>query len=226
MHTPQLIFDEAYQDNETGLAFGCVFKGAALTNRPVIKRMKPATQLAEQLPNKGEQMDPATQKMCSDLGVSSPEDIMKMIADLKGQLAAAQAAPAAAPDAAQMGEMKKQLSEVTTKLTEKETELATLKKDKELAEKTAKFDKLFSEGKVVAAQKEAFLSGDMEAFTAAAQPMKTTPAGSGETVTDDVDVDAEILKQAKKLAEEKKIEVHEAISEVLKNNKQLAEKRK
>lgn len=51
-------FDDKYVDNEEGKKYGCVLLGAALTNRPVVKKMVPATQLSE---------DPAIGKKIADL---------------------------------------------------------------------------------------------------------------------------------------------------------------
>lgn len=56
-------FDESYVDNESNKNCGCVLLGAALTNRPVVKRMRPAVQLSETCLD---EFDPAMQKKISD----------------------------------------------------------------------------------------------------------------------------------------------------------------
>jgi phage I-like protein len=262
-------FDESYSDNESGTEYGCVFLGAALTNRPVIKRMTPAIQLSEKNDpfkekvaklikegypqeqalaiaydmqdkgklNEGEYMKPEDkklaapaegekspmEKMCAEVGVASPEELMKLIAELKAKIAELEGAKKAPekPEAEpmEMGEMKKQLSEVRKELDE-------ARKEKELAVKTNEFTKLLSEGKAVEAQRESFLKGDMAKFIELAQPIKLSESGSAATPKTEVsgDIEDQILVEAKKLSEEKKIDMGKAISEVIKNNKQLAEK--
>lgn len=264
-------FNESYVDNETGKKYGCVLLGAALTNRPVIKRMQPAIQLAEasdavsekikkliaegksqdqavaialemerknQL-NEGGEMTPEQQKkleelemecaeakkqladykkMGEDMGAQDPAALMKMIADLKAELAAMKSGQK--PDEKIMGDMQKELSELRTKNQE-------LSKKIELSEKESEFTKLLSEGKVVAAQREAFISGDVKKFAELSEPVKTTPAGHGHSPAGGgADVDDEIMTQAKKLSEEKGISIRQAIETVLETNKQLSEKRK
>lgn len=259
-------FDESYSDNESGTIYGCVFLGAALTNRPVIKRMTPAIQLSEKNDpfkekvaklikegypqeqalaiaydmqdkgklNEGKYMQEEKklaapvegekspmEKMCAEAGVASPEELMKLIAELKAKIAELESKKAPEGEPMEMGEMKKQLSEVRKELDE-------ARKEKETALKTNEFTKLLSEGKAVEAQREAFLKGDMAKFIELAQPIKLSESGSAATPKTEVvgDVEDQILVEAKKLSEEKKIDIAKAISEVIKTNKQLAEKLK
>lgn len=255
-------FDDNYQDNESGKKHGAVLLGAALTNRPVIKRMDAVIQLseggdpvaekikeliAEGYPQdqavaiakdmeeknklsetKGDSMDPKEmekklmdaekqlgdyKKLMEDNGVDSVEGLMKMIAELKAKVEAMK------PAEIELGDMKKQLSEMKTKN-------ADLEKKIQLSEKDAEFTKLLSEGKVVAAQREAFIEGDVKKFAELSQAMKTTESGHGGSGSGEGgDVEAEILKEAKKLSEEQKIPLNKAISQVLSTNKTLAEKR-
>jgi len=122
------------------------------------------------------------------------------------------------PAEVELGDMKKQLSELKTKNSD-------LQKKIEASEKEAEFTKLLSEGKVVAAQREAFLEGDVKKFAELSQTVKLSEQGHGGQGSGDGDVDEEILKEAKKLSEEKKMPIDKAISEVLLTNKVLAEKR-
>lgn len=227
-------FDDNYQDNETGKKHGAVLLGAALTNRPVIKRMDSVVQLSEsdiekdKLSKKeGDSMDQKDmekklmdaekqlgdyKKLMEDNGVDSVEGLMKMIADLKAKVEGMK------PAEIELGDMKKQLSELKTKNTD-------LQKKIDASEKEAEFTKLLSEGKVVAAQREPFLAGDVKKFAELSQVVKTTEQGHGGQGSEGGDVDEEILKEAKKLSEEKKMPIEKAISEVLLTNKVLAEKR-
>lgn len=116
--------------------------------------------------------------------------------------------------------------EIEIELASAKKELAEAKSKLALNEKTAEFSKLLSEGKAVEAQREAFISGDMKEFIAKSTPVKLAEQGHSATppVESEKDPQEEILAQAKKLSEEKKISLKEAISAVLKINPKLAEK--
>lgn len=165
-----------YVDNETGKNYGPTLLGAGLTNRPVIKHMKPVIQLSEETKEKGNnQMDEKD----------------KMIEQLKAQLADALAKLEAANKDKEkaMGDYKQ--------MAEKQ----------QLAEKTAKFDKMLSEGKTVEAQREAFIKGDLEKFTELSQKLNLSEKGNGgQGGKDDPTVDTEdkVLKLAHKALDEKK----------------------
>jgi phage I-like protein len=233
-------FDDNYQDNETGQKHGCVLLGAALTNRPVIKGMDAVIQLSEndneknKLPNKeGVSMDQKEmekkladaekmlgdyKKLMEDAGVASMEELMKMIA-AKKQASEVTETPEEKAAVVELGDMKKELAETKKQLVE-------FQKKAQTAEKEAEFTKLLSEGKAVAAQREAFLDGNMTKFVELAVPVKLSEEGNSKTpASASGDVDEEILKEAKKLAEEKGMPINKAISEVLLTNKSLAEKR-
>lgn len=237
-------FDDNYEDNESGKKYGAVLKGAALTNRPVIKGMDAVIQLSEEASEEqknklseteGDTMDQKEmEKKLSDMetkcadaekklgemdavlkaaGVADLEGLMKWIADQKAKT------PADPKMEIELADTKKQLSEAKTKLAEADQKAQT-------AEKEVEFAKLLSEGKAVAAQKEAFVSGDMKKFIELSQPMKLAEQGHGGGSKGGADdAEAEILKEAKKLSEEEKIPMNKAISQVLSSNKALAEKR-
>lgn len=89
-------FDPSYKDPESGVTYGAVLLGAGLTNRPVIKKMTPAIQLSESELYKENNMTPEETKAASDklaqvdklmqeLGVTTPEELMAKIADMKSQ---------------------------------------------------------------------------------------------------------------------------------------------
>lgn len=111
----------------------------------------------------------------------------------------------------ELGQMKKELHETKSKLA--------------LVEKTSNFEKLLSEGKAVEAQREAFINGDMNEFISKAVPVKMAEQGHGaNAAAANADAQDEVTKIARKLSEEKKISIKEAISEVLSTNPRLAEK--
>lgn len=131
-------FDMNYQDNETLLNHGCVLLGAGLTNRPVIKKMTPAIELSEN----GENKMMTVEELLASCGVGSPEELIKMIGDLKGSIEAS---------SAKEKEMQEKI---------------------EMSEKTSKFNAFMSEGKAVEAQRDAFFKNDMIEFAKNAQPIK------------------------------------------------------
>lgn len=211
-------FDPDYRDNENPeVSHGIVLLGAALTNRPVIKRMNPAIQLSEienqnvnkenekmddekkELEEKELQEDPRLAKLdalMKDLGVESIEDLMKMISELRSQ-------------------------------NEEMTE------EKMLSEKNAKLDGLMKDGKITAAQKEAAIKlseNEFNGFVSMAemneQVIKLDESGNNETPKGDEnrDVQDQVIELAEKKMNEDKISFTEATALVLLENKELAEK--
>jgi len=267
--------DGDYVDNETQKNYGCVLLGAALTNRPVIKRMEPVIQLAEKkdpigdkiakLISEGYDQDQAVaiaksmeregklsegetmtdeqkkqmedmQKQCEDykklqedMGAKDPAELMKIISELKAKIAELEGNKPEAPKLEEKPEGEDEMSkpEDKAKIADLEGQLSEVKTKLELQEKTTEFNVMLSEGKAVEAQRESFVKSDMKAFIAGAVPIKLTEqghSGAGEKIDPSKDVEDQILERAKKLSEEKKIGMKEAISEVLKTNKELAEK--
>lgn len=193
-------FSFDYKDNETLKAFGPTLLGAGLTNRPVVKRMDPVIELSE---GKGNTVDPKDQQIA---------DLQKQCDELKAALAAKDG---------EMGEMKTKLGEFEAKSKEQEEKIAA-------AEQTGQFNKMLSEGKVVEAQREAFMKKDFAKFSELAQPTKTTAIGTGGTPapTEGKDVEDQIIELAnKKLADKSAKDFASAVSMVLSENKELAEKR-
>jgi len=77
-------FEDQYSDNESGQKHGCVLLGAGLTNRPVLKRMKPVVQLSE-TENKEDGMKKLEdmnleemKKYCQELEMKNKELMEKM----------------------------------------------------------------------------------------------------------------------------------------------------
>jgi hypothetical protein len=100
--------------------------------------MTPAIELAEN----GENKMMTVEELLASCGVGSPEELIKMIGDLKGSIEAS---------SAKEKEMQEKI---------------------EMSEKTSKFNALMSEGKAVEAQRDAFFKNDMIEFAKNAQPLK------------------------------------------------------
>lgn len=163
-------------------------------------------------------------KKCADeMKCADPEALMQAIMDMKKKMPEEKA-----PEAASAEQEKPEVEVEMKELEEAKKELAEVKAKLSLSEKTKEFETLMTEGKAVEAQRESFLKGDMKEFIAKAQPIKLAEQGHGgegaANVKNAADAEEQILEKAKKLSEEKKISMKEAISEVLKTNKQLAEK--
>lgn len=117
------------------------------------------------------------------------------------------------------GKMEKELSDMKSKYAENEKKMAE-------NEKAGKFNKLLSDGKVVEAQRDAFMSDDMVKFSELAQnlnldPKGTSDQGKGEPIEN---AQEKILELSEKMANELKISMNEAMVRILKSNKELAEK--
>jgi hypothetical protein len=162
-------FDMNYQDNETLLNHGCVLLGAGLTNRPVIKKMTPAIELSEN----GENKMMTVEELLASCGVGSPEELIKMIGDLKGSIEAS---------SAKEKEMQEKI---------------------EMSEKTSKFNNLMSEGKAVEAQRDAFFKNDMIEFAKNAQPVKLSEISTSDEVEEKNAEDQILELAEKKVKEEK-----------------------
>lgn len=220
-------FNFSYKDNQTLQEFGPTLLGAGLTNRPFIKGMEPTVELTE---GKGSQMKTVEQlqaevtkltdenKKLSEqstafstiLGGMTPEQMMEKMKGLETQCA--------------------QLTEENKKLKEGQQSAAQAAA---LAEKKGKFDKLLSEGKVVEAQRQAFMDGDAVKLAELGEKVQLTPQGGqgnppAQTVDakDRAEAETELQRQARAiLAEKPKTSVREAYNIVLADpkNKKLRE---
>lgn len=218
-------FDPDYRDNENPeISHGQVLLGAALTNRPVIKRMSPAIQLSEEnlstIEKENSEMDEKTKIRLSELedenktmgdkmekikslmegmGVSSIEELMKMISDLR-------------------------------------TENETMLSEKKDSEKKNELDDLLKEGKINAAQHEGAMKlseNEFKGFVSMAKVgekvVKLDEDGNNETPSEeeknDLDVQDQVIELAeKKMKEDENLSFTEATAEVLGENKELATK--
>lgn len=196
--SPDFAF--AYTDPEKGSTFTNVLFGGGLTNRPFVKEMK-AIVAAE---NKGDETMTELEKLQKELADQKTANL-KLSEDYKAAEAKLAAMPAApAPD--KVKELEAKIAELQAELAkakgEADVALAEKKKADEakmLAEKTSEFNVMLSEGKACAAQKDAYMKGDMKEFIAKAQPVNLKASGSSESVTLTEDDTKAIIK----LAEEK-----------------------
>jgi phage I-like protein len=218
-------FDFEYKSNETGTKFGPTLLGAGLTNRPFIKDMKPVIPLSEASEKKeGTTMDEKDKKIA---------ELQAQIESLKTELEQAKkdkSQPSGTPglsatDAENFDAMKVQLEQLQKKVSEYENQVKKHEEEKKLAEKTGTFNKLLSEGKVVEAQREPFMTGDTIKFAENARPLNLSGLGTSETTESyehGQDADTAILGLANKWLNEKKVQtLSEGVHKVLRENAEL-----
>lgn len=164
-----------WEDPETGKVYEHVLNGGGLTNRPFIKGMKAVATLSE-VPEaevkEGNRMKTEAQLNAEITQLSETKK------GLEGQVKTLSEENASLK------------SEVATHKAEKAKAL----KEKEEAEKLAKFEELCRTGKAVAAQKDAYLAGDLVKFAELAGKPNPENKGTG----------AEGTKVATELSEEEK----------------------
>lgn len=211
--SPDFAFQ--WQDPETGISHANVLFGGGLTNRPFVKEM--AAIVADEK-HKGLEMtelEKAQQalkeseakviKLSEDLGAAE-----KKMADMQ-------------PAVSEVDALKKQVAELQAALAkaqqDNEAMLAENKKNAEakmLAEKETQFNVLLSEGKACAAQKDAFVKGDMEQFIKLSQPMNMKANGSSSSAsgatTEDEKIQKVIALAETKVKENPKLSMGDAIS--------------
>lgn len=211
--------DFAFQwtDPETNKAYSNVLFGGGLTNRPFVKEMKAI--VADEL--KGEENMTELEKALAKL-----KEVEATNAKLSEEKCAMEQKmsdmipkPAEGEESDEVKALKVQIAELQAQLDkamkENEVNMAEKKKAMEaqkLAEKENEFNVLLSEGKACAAQKDAFVKGDMSEFIKLAQPLNLKGSGSSNSKDEIVDAEA-ILKLAEvKQKENPKLQRHDAIS--------------
>jgi FtsZ-binding cell division protein ZapB len=225
-------FNFDYQDNESLQKFGPTLFGAGLTNRPVVKRMEPAIEL-EELTEKGRQ----EMKIVEDLQAQLKE-LQEKNKKLSDEVTAAQAAAAgdkSLGDGALPPEVQKEIEDLKAKIaaltaenTKFAAESAELKNKAQLSEKEVKFQKLLSEGKVVPAQKDAYIKDDMVKFAELSGAVNLSAKGTPENPPASAtgNVDDQIMELAnKKLSEDTSLDLRKAVSLVLQEKPELAKQR-
>lgn len=212
-------FDFNYKDNETLTEHGPTLFGAGLTNRPVVKRMEPIVQLSEKTQYQENEME--LEKKLDELS----EMLKQMMVALEKM----------APKEEEKEEMKEEMKEKEEEMGEKEklgedekvgtmlSENARLIEENNTLKKEQEFNKLFTEGKVVAAQKEAYMAGDMIKFAELATELHTGANGSNHEADKKVkDAEAEVVRLAEKEMEATGLTFGKSVSKVLIENPALA----
>ncbi len=199
-------FSSDFTDNESGKSYGPTLKGAGLTNRPVIKGMAPAVELSE------------TTEKESDMKTELE------IAQARVKELETQAATAAAKET-KLAEEKKAADAKIAEFEAKELKLA---EDKKVDAKKAQFDKFLSEGKLVEAQREAFMKDDTVKLAELAGKVNLDGKGHGGEGDDKdagkqgKDVTDQVLELAeKKCADKSASSLGAAISMVLSEKPEL-----
>lgn len=187
-----------WKDPETGSTFNNVLFGGGLTNRPFVKEM----------------MAIVADEKLKGLSMTELEKTQKEVADLKAQNLKLSEEKMAiekkmsddvAEESAEVVALKKQIADLQALLAKAQSDQEMMMADKKkieaekvLAEKTAAFNVLLSEGKACAAQKDAFLKNDMPEFIKLAQPLNLKANGSsnGAADTDESTKVENILKLA------------------------------
>jgi phage I-like protein len=213
-------FTTNYQDNESLKKFGPTLLGAGLTNRPVIKGMKPVIELSE-LTNEGKDKMNELEKL-KDENKKLSEQVSGLEAEKK-KLMDGMNGMTPEQMMAKIGEL-----EATIAKMKSDAEMAEKKaaEQKMLAEKRAQFDALLSEGKAVEAQREPFMAGDMIKFAELTQKVNLKAAGTGGTGEGDgKDVVDQVMELAeKKVADREATDIGAAVSIVLSENTELRKK--
>lgn len=235
------------KDNETGKKFGATLFGAGLTNRPVIKNMAPIVELTEvkdmaKKTTKGtgakkKLTDFTVEELKAKLSEEKNEErkvFIQEVIDHKLELEEMDEGDddgdeePAPPPKKKPAEMN--LEELQDLCTKQSEELADLRKQmtKQAAEtqstkKNASFDKLLVEGKVVEAQRAAFIEGDTVKFAELAEKTKYEAVGEhGDPVEGKTTAQDKVLELAQEKVEKKLARTQwEAIPMVLAENKKL-----
>lgn len=188
-------FSLDYQLNEGSNKFGPTLLGAGLTNRPFVKGMKPVNTFSE----KGSQMT-------LEQAVAKIAELEKMIQDMKAKEEA---------DMAELASLKEKQAK----------DLEDAAKAKALSEKNSSFDKMLSEKKVVEAQRDSFIKGDVVKFAELSKPLNDGK-GTSEQPPEESKKDAQdqVIELAEKLVKSEKLSLAKAISSVLGSNPELRAK--
>jgi len=221
--------DFEYKDNESDMTLGPVLLGAGLVNRPHIKSMKAV--FGESY---GEEPNNETTKENKGFSMT-PEDMMKKIGELEAMISAlkaqVQAGEKSMADAEDKGEeVSKENDSLKEQLKEAQSKVLKLTEEKEAVSKEAKFNEYLSAGKIVPAQKEAFMSMTLELAEKLFKDAKAanfSDKGHGKATTattDDGDKAASTIvdERARELMNENKnMKLGEAYSQVLSSDKDL-----
>lgn len=202
-------FHTNYKDNETLKEYGHVLFGAGLTNRPFVKNMEPVVQLSEQ---KYIESEDNMEEVLKQL-----KDIMVVMEGLKGAIEDLKPKEMMEGEKEEMGDDEMKLSEEIEK---QKAESKRLSEENAKMKKENEFNKLFAEGKVVEAQREAFMNNDMAKFSELACEVQFSEKGNQGKEQDKKELsEEEAIAKITKIAKEENI----TFSEVLKKEPKLKE---
>jgi len=211
-------FSFKWTDPETKVSYDNVLFGGGLTNRPQVKDMAPIIlkeKTERQMEEKVKELETQVIKLGEDLIIAKDES--KKMMDMGSE------------KDAKISELEAMIAEINAKMEalkgENEAMLAEKAKAEEEKKKLFKeneFNTMLSEGKVCAAQKDAFIAGDMAEFVKHARPVNLSEKGSNENSNNEnKDAADEVLKLSEAKAKAEKISLDKAISLVLKENDEL-----
>lgn len=203
-----------WQDPESGNVYKNVLFGGGLTNRPFVKEMQAIV---------------ADETKTGENDMTELEKAQALVKELEGKnvklsedKAAMEKQMADMPKPDKVAQLEQQIAALQAELAKEkqagEAMLSEKKKMEEaakLAEKTSEFNVLLSEGKACAAQKDAFISGNMQEFIKLAQPLNMKGSGGAGT-QEEADKNAKVLKLAEeKIKANPKLNKGDAISQAL-----------
>lgn len=229
-------FSMKHIDEETGDVVGEILYGAGLTNRPFIRGMNPILSELDNIELSEEQIN----RIC-DIIKGKSKTILKDEIDMK--LSDILEALAGLSDADKIklsqalnispdnGVDSKQLSELQNQVKVLSDENKKLSEDKVTLEKNRQFDVMLSEGKAVEAQRDAFLSGDIEKFAQLSEDVNLEEEGADDTEGDEdgdepktsAEASAKLTELAEAKEKEQGIPYRQALSETVRENKKLYE---
>ena len=215
--------DLDYMNNESDIKHGPVLLGAALVNRPHIKKMRTIFAEQETITN-------------SNGGFKvTLEDAMKKIGELEGVIGNLRKDKDVVEDKLEnsehaLGEVKTSLKNTETELDSTKTKLSTMEKEVDDTKKEAKFSELLGLGKIVPAQKEDFMKMELSLsesfFKNASIKLNLNDGGHGqgkkEGSEETEDAADQLTEIANKIVTEKKISFVAALSEARTANPKLA----
>lgn len=226
--SPDFAF--VWKDPESGVTYKNVLFGGGLTNRPFVKDMAAIVAAEEieemkleELEKKVLKLDEMHEKLASENDglkkkLAEYEEKIKKMEEAEGEEDEDDDEDADHPDAAQdKALIKKELEKSKQELAETKKKLEEMTEHKKMAEKEAAFTLMLTEGKAVAAQKSAFMKGDIAEFAKLSQPVNLSARGASGSDGKGGDLEDRAIK----LAEEKqkadpKLSRGEAISLALK----------
>jgi phage I-like protein len=197
--SPDFAF--SWTDPESGKVHKNVLFGGGLTNRPFVKEMQPI--VADEKNMKEGNMK-TVEELQTELDAANAQ--VKTLGEKLKESETLQLS-----EGGKAAELKKQIAELQAQLAKLEGDNKGMAEKLKLSEESAAtakkesaFNVLLSEGKAVAAQKDAFMKDDMTEFIKLSQPVNLKAKGSSESTTSDInsDDDDKVIQLSEKLAKE------------------------